>query len=671
MHGTHERLLAFEARIAVGEVLILHPLGNIAVHIVEAPGVKRYPLEGLSLPARAIWYVLDEESGPVHKLRAQRGEGGKSWVRARTLEAVRRLFLRHPELLERSGLFVSPFVAQARSVAELLSNLGATGWQASTTPAQQGAEAEVVLFDTVHAGSTAWPPDEWRRLVNVGMSRAKQLLIFYASRLEMSEPFLRPLARELEPMVLRGNEKNLRWAEVPGIGSPARASSSELGAFTSEATKLGDQLAQRKGLRPILGTEQERLCGLAIDGKPRLVRGVAGSGKTAVLAHWLVQHIARQESDGPYWVVYANRSLGSLLESIISDAWCELRPGRSFPWTEVEFLHVAELLTLLEGQSGLPASGREHSYDFDWRAQRLERTAHAPRCTAMFIDEAQDFGPRTLALLAQLVMPSDSEDPRKRPIHIFYDNAQNLYGRGTPRWVELGIDVQGRSTVMKESYRSTRPITEFALNVLYWLTPPERDGRVDPDHAELVRRGLIEREQRGGRDWWRVHYNSVEGPLPELRVCASRDAELAEICAGVRRLLTKEKVRSSDIRIVVNGSMRAELVQRLRESLTELEVPVEERARERLDAEDGHVVVTTAHSLKGHESEVVIVACADRFVMRRPENEDERWQPLSSALYVALTRARSLLWISATRAHPGSVSERIVDALESCAREQR
>ncbi len=39
--------------------------------------------------------------------------------------------------------------------------------------------------------------------------------------------------------------------------------------------------------------------------------------------------------------------------------------------------------------------------------------------------------------------------------------------------------------------RSTRPITEFALNVLYRLQPPESNA----DHKELVTRGLIENQQ--------------------------------------------------------------------------------------------------------------------------------------------------------------------------------
>src|SRR5208283_337906 len=91
---------------------------------------------------------------------------------------------------------------------------------------------------------------------------------------------------------------------------------------------------------------------------------------------------------------------------------------------------------------------------------------------------------------------------------------QNHYGRSTPKWIDLGIDLRGRSTVMKESFRSTRPITEFALNVLYRLKPPESD----PDHKELIDRGLIERTKRNGKDWWLVRFNQVNGPTPIVKL---------------------------------------------------------------------------------------------------------------------------------------------------------
>ena len=51
----------------------------------------------------------------------------------------------------------------------------------------------MVVFDTVNAGSCGWPHDEWKRLVNVGLSRAREFVLLLASRAEMNEPYLRPL----------------------------------------------------------------------------------------------------------------------------------------------------------------------------------------------------------------------------------------------------------------------------------------------------------------------------------------------------------------------------------------------------------------------------------------------------------------------------------------------
>ncbi len=64
---------------------------------------------------------------------------------------------------------------------------------------QQGAEADVVIFDTVNAGSTCWPLDEWERLINVAASRAKKLFVLLATRDEARQPFLAPLVAHLHP----------------------------------------------------------------------------------------------------------------------------------------------------------------------------------------------------------------------------------------------------------------------------------------------------------------------------------------------------------------------------------------------------------------------------------------------------------------------------------------
>jgi superfamily I DNA and RNA helicase len=86
-------------------------------------------------------------------------------------------------------------------------------------------------------------------------------------------------------------------------------------AIATDSTLLGHQITQRKSLRPVLSYDQQRLCGLQMDGKPRLVRGVAGSGKTLVLGHWLRKTIDRvaDKPDAKIWAVFANRSLRQLL----------------------------------------------------------------------------------------------------------------------------------------------------------------------------------------------------------------------------------------------------------------------------------------------------------------------------------------------------------------------
>ena len=84
---------------------------------------------------------------------------------------------------------------------------------------------------------------------------------------------------------------------------------------------------------------------------------------------------------------------------------------------------------------------------------------------------------------------------------MFYDDAQNLLGRERPNWKSLGLNVVGgRSNVMTQCFRNTRPIVEAAFNVLYGRFAGSRDGvptKEFGDIATLEEKGLIEDE--GGR----------------------------------------------------------------------------------------------------------------------------------------------------------------------------
>ena len=602
---------------------------------------------------RTIWYVLDDDKGDLPSIRAERGPGNRSWVRRKTREVLDKLFS-DEQVRCSEGLFISPFVAQAKDVASYFAEKGYGRWTASTVHSQQGAEADLVLFDTVNASSTSWPLQEWMRLVNVGLSRAREYVVVLSSRSEMQSPFLRPLLAHLKPMILARSGSALKWADVEAAlahGVPE--------AVASDPNLLGFQITERKSMRPVLSAEQQRLCGYTMDGKPRLGRGGAGSGKTVVLAHWLRKTLDRALDDpnAKVWAVYANRALERLLIDTLEAAWKDDRDGQPFPWERVELHHVRDLLDLLLRQVGLNMAQFQYDYD-QASAAYLGRTNGRPippRCHALFVDEAQDLGPNTIKLLNLLVECSDPEKPKSRPIHIFYDNAQNIYGRSTPKWSEIDLDMKGRSTVMKESFRATRPITEIAFNVLHHLCPVEAET---PDHKELIDRGLVERVERSGIPWWDVRFTQIGGPAPSYRKYPKMEVLFDAVSDQLIRWIAEEGVRPSDISVLYMGKYsKWRLESHVATRLASIGVGLEVQTGQSFARDDRTVIATTPHSFKGYDSEVVLIPSVEQFQVNG--------KPLAQALYVAMTRARSILSVFGKASQKDGERE-ILGAMEAC-----
>lgn len=620
----------------------MHPDISSTVSHYQYGGVLRDAVTIASRPSsiptslagqpRAIWYVLDDDADDLPSVRADRGPGNRSWVRKATDAVLEKLF-RDPDVASARGLFISPFKAQARRVAKFFAERKAEHWMASTVHGQQGAEANLVIFDTVNAGSYSWPYDEWKRLVNVALSRARECVIVLASRAEMNEPYLRPLTRRLSPRILGRHGHSPGWEEVPverDFPVPA--------LIAGNPDLLGHQLVKRKAMRPVMSSDQQRLCGLQMDGGPRLVRGVAGSGKTWVLAHWLQKTIKQWEDrpDAKAWAIYANQALRYLIAETIQDAWSGENPRQPFPWQRAELLHIREVLTRLLREVGQTLEHDDWKYDSAAARYLAAKPVEEiePRCDAMFIDEAQDLGPNTLKLLTALVRPNHPTDSKSRAVNIFYDNAQNIYSQGTPKWADIGLDMRGRSTVMKESFRSTRPITEFALNVLYALRSPESD----PDHRELMARGLIEETSRLGKTWWRVRFNQVDGPPPVVKPYQGYEHGFDAVGDRIMQLVRDEGVQPRDITVIVHRDWAAKkLIERVGRGWREAGIQVTFNKTSPRNVGSDTVVVCTSHSFKGYEAEVVFIAGVEQFVLPT--------DILANNLYVAMTRARSVLHI--------------------------
>jgi superfamily I DNA/RNA helicase len=93
------------------------------------------------------------------------------------------------------------------------------------------------------------------------------------------------------------------------------------------------------------------------------------------------------------------------------------------------------------------------------------------------IDEGHDFAPEWLKLVTQMV------DPTTNSLLVLFDDAQSIYERGQSRdkskqfsFKSVGIQAQGRTTILKINYRNTRQILHTAsLVAADLLTADDKD----------------------------------------------------------------------------------------------------------------------------------------------------------------------------------------------------
>ena len=252
-----------------------------------------------------------------------------------------------------------------------------------------------------------------------------------------------------------------------------------------------------------------------------------------------------------------------------------------------------------------------------------------PRCHALFADEGQDLGPNTLKLLTALVAHGDPDDPKSRSVNIFYDNAQNIYNRrGVPRWSEMGLDMRGRSTVMKESFRCTRPIAELSYNVLHRLAA---EMASDSDHKELLDMGLVTQTERAGTPWWELHFTQAHGPAPTFEKFARMDKEYEAIAGKIIHWVRDEGVKPSDICIIFMGkTAETRIIGQLKAALETIGVDLQVQKHQDFAFDERTIVATSPHSFKGYDSEIVVIPGVESF--------QTEGQILARSLYVAMTR---------------------------------
>ena len=249
----------------------------------------------------------------------------------------------------------------------------------------------------------------------------------------------------------------------------------------------------------VMDMQQELLARSMGEGH-RIVRGVAGSGKTLILA-FRAEQIARAASRPVLLLSYAN-GISGRLENAMQDRGVEDK-------VVVATFHSWCFRMLREYDLPVP-NRKDFSETNAWYAASVQAVLDAAerglipggQYDAVLIDEAHDFETEWLALAAKMV------NPDTKALMIVYDDAQAIYkGRKRPVWKQLGIEAAGRTTVLKVNYRNTAQILRFA-----------RKFAADVIGAPGVCAGdesAILMPEDGGR----------EGVEPVVRSCVSYDGE--------------------------------------------------------------------------------------------------------------------------------------------------
>jgi len=349
----------------------------------------------------------------------------------------------------------------------------------------------------------------------------------------------------------------------------------------------------------------------------RIIHGVAGSGKTLILAY-RCHHLAATMTK--ILVLCFNVALASRLRGLMEYHGIDDR-------VTVRHYHGWCQDILAAHGISKPRYGQNYIEQLEQRVTDNINSGKIPagQYDAVLLDEGHDFKPEWLKLIAQMPHPD------RASLLVLYDDAQNLYGEVEQRrafsFASVGIHARGRSRILRHNYRNTAQILQVAYAFAQAAIAP---SETSDDDAPPV---LIPKS--GGR----------QGPMPTLSLFEGEyKDEIAHVCDRVKDKHA-EGVPWNEIAILYREKW---LGKKFYEAMLDRRVPVDwlqssKEARNFNPLTDS-VKLMTMHASKGLEFPVVFVAGLGFLPNKHSTDTDE-----ARLLYVAMTRAVQQLEMSGHR----------------------
>lgn len=373
---------------------------------------------------------------------------------------------------------------------------------------------------------------------------------------------------------------------------------------------FSEQQAPLPSLIKVMDLQQEQLARSLGEGH-RVIHGAAGSGKTMILGYRCT-HLASMLHK-PILVLCYNRSLAGRLSQLIAErglgervvvrsfhAWCyeQLKTFGIAP-PDFKLPMDQKMAQAVEITAAAVTNGRIPSGQYG----------------AVLIDEGHDFQPEWFKLAVQMV------DPETNSLLVLYDDAQSIYrdqGRKTKldfSFASVGIQAQGRTTILRLNYRNTLEVLTVARHFATELLTPRAASE---DGVPM-----ITPESAGRR-----------GPLPELLHCPSDWQEWQRIVERIRYEHGQGRAYSDMAVIYRSNGQGRQVEQVLQREGIPFASALSSQGKGNLYGELDTVKVVSMHSSKGLEFGLVLIPG----LQEMPKSADSAAED-ARLLYVAMTRA--------------------------------
>lgn len=402
---------------------------------------------------------------------------------------------------------------------------------------------------------------------------------------------------------------------------------------------------------------------LTITDKSERIRGLAGSGKTVLLA-MKAARLHKRFPEKKIAFIFYTKSLYNQANNLIRKYYNQIADDEP-NWENLKVLHSWGGVTTGEGfysyvckEHGIvPKTLRQGDLVSNCK-ELLERTDLRPLFDFILIDEAQDF-PLEFFLLVERM----ARAPKK--VVIAYDELQTTNDIHIPEFEELFGTTDGTPNIilepqhdyiLKKSYRNTLEVLltafSFGFGFYHSITQIIQDtttwqalgfecvSELTPGNEVVIHRPK-ENSPNSISDFYQE-----EKPV-SCQIYASQEEQASAIAQKIKFLIEEQKVRATDIMVIDIKMNKSKVLNDLQYNLQSMEISshipgVVSDSRDFFV--DGHVTLTTPRNAKGNEVPVVfVIGCEDIYVKAsRGAQRQAR-----NFMFIAITRSKGWTFLSA------------------------